>query len=199
MQTLREVKRRSLFINIVSLGTCPICLKLRHHFRGRGSVGPVPTGRVANRPLLLDSIDPKSLPGIVLDDTNAKLHRQLGPRSSNFTPHIGRGYVFSGERALDKSKGDGKVRPRPFDLHEHPSPVAIQLLIAYSWLTKPERRMFPSLYRVGISAAKSFVIDQTVSLPNGKLFRPIDNGGSGCGHRDGHSDHQLQHRRVCDS
>ena len=53
------------------------------------------------------SIDPKSLPGVVLDDANAKLTGDWS-RSTSFTPHIDGGYVFNGERG-STLKGDGKA------------------------------------------------------------------------------------------
>ncbi|OYW31761.1 MAG: xanthan lyase [Chthoniobacter sp. 12-60-6] len=48
------------------------------------------------------SVDPKTLPGIVLDDTQAELKGQWG-RSSSFKPHIGTGYLHDDKRADGQS------------------------------------------------------------------------------------------------
>ena len=53
----------------------------------------------------LASINPKTLPGIVLDDTAATLKGDWS-HSTNFKPHIGRGYSDSGQKD-DKTEGDG--------------------------------------------------------------------------------------------
>jgi len=74
------------------------------------------------------SIAAKSLPGIVLDDTNAKLTGAWS-HSTNFKPHIGDGYVFSGEKG-SRSKGDGKATAT--FRFKVPKSGDYQLLIAYS-------------------------------------------------------------------
>ena len=102
MQTLRGVKRRSSFINIVSQGTCPICLKLRRRGATR-SVSEASTSEVVN---------PKTLPGIVLDDASAKLKGDWS-RSTNFKPHIGHGYIFSGKE--DDGQKAMAMQPQPSD------------------------------------------------------------------------------------
>ena len=48
------------------------------------------------------SIDPKTLPGIVLDDTNATL-KGAWARSTNFKPQVGVGYVHDERKADWKS------------------------------------------------------------------------------------------------
>ena len=114
------------------------------------------------------SINPKSLPGVVLDDANAKLTGDW-TRSTNFTPHIGRGYVYSGERG-STSRGDGKATAA--FRFQAPKSGRYQLLMAYS-AHETRAKNVPVSVSSG-SQRKDFVVDQTVSLPEGKHFRPID-------------------------
>jgi hypothetical protein len=59
------------------------------------------------------SIDPKTLPGIVLDDGAAEL-KGIWKRSFNFTPHIGGGYVHDDNRADGKSQAIFRFKaPKP--------------------------------------------------------------------------------------
>lgn len=113
------------------------------------------------------SIAAKLLPGIVLDDSQAKLTGNWS-RSTNFKPHIESGYVFSGEKG-SSSKGDGKSTAI-FRFKSSKS-GRYQLLMAYS-AHETRAKNVP----VGFSSGthrKDFVVDQTVSLPQGKHFRPI--------------------------
>lgn len=48
------------------------------------------------------NVDPKTLPGIVLDDTQAELQGQWS-RSSGFKPHVGTGYLHDDKRADGQS------------------------------------------------------------------------------------------------
>lgn len=114
------------------------------------------------------SINPKSLPGVVLDDASAKLTGNW-TRSTSFTPHIGRGYVYSGERG-STSKGDGKATAT--FRFQAPKSGRYQLLMAYS-AHETRAKNVPVSVSSG-SQRKDFVVDQTVSLPEGKHFRPID-------------------------
>ncbi len=114
------------------------------------------------------SISSKSLPGVVLDDANAKLTGDW-TRSTSFTPHIGRGYVYSGERGTT-SKGDGKATAT--FRFQVPKSGRYQLLMAYS-AHDTRAKNVPVNVSSG-SQRKDFLVDQTVSLPEGKHFRPID-------------------------
>ena len=114
------------------------------------------------------SIPAKALPGIVLDDSQAKRTGNWS-RSTNFKPHIESGYVFSGERR-STSKGDGKATAT--FRFEVPKSGRYQLLMAYS-AHETRAKHVPVTVSSG-DQRKDFVVDQTVSLPQGKHFRPID-------------------------
>ena len=115
----------------------------------------------------LASINPKSLPGIVLDDTDAKLKGDWS-HSTSFKPHIGLGYVYSGKKD-DRTKGDGKsIATFHF---KAPKTGRYQLLMAYSAHDTRSKNV-----PVTVSSGphnKVIQIDQTVPLANGKAFRPI--------------------------
>jgi hypothetical protein len=113
------------------------------------------------------SISAKSLPGIVLDDSQAKLTGNWS-RSTNFKPHIESGYVFSGEKG-STSKGDGKATAT--FRFQVPKSGRYQLLMAYS-AHETRAKNVPVSVSSG-SQHKDFVVDQTVSLPKDKHFRPI--------------------------
>lgn len=123
---------------------------------------------VSDAPPSDGSIPAKSLPGVVLDDSQAKLTGNWS-RSTNFKPHIESGYVFSGEKG-STSKGDGKATAT--FRFEVPKSGRYQLLMAYS-AHETRAKKVPVSFSSG-SQRKDFVVDQTVSLPKGKHFRPID-------------------------
>lgn len=108
------------------------------------------------------SIDPKTLPGIVLDDAQAELK---GPwsRSSNFKPHIGTGYLHDGKR------GDGEC-VAVFRL-KVPQTSRYDLRMAYS---AHETRATQTLLTIQ-NGEKSIElpVDQTQPLPAGEAFRSI--------------------------
>jgi len=114
------------------------------------------------------SIDPNSLPGIVLDDSQAKLTGNWS-WSTNFKPHIESGYIFCGEEG-SILKGDGKATAT--FRFKVPKPGRYQLFMAYS-AHETRAKNVPVSVTSG-SQRKDFVVDQTVSLPDGKFFRPID-------------------------
>ncbi len=114
------------------------------------------------------SINPKSLPGVVLDDAIAKLTGNWS-RSTSFKPHIGRGYIYSGQKD-DSTKGDGKATAT-FRV-QVPKSGRYQLLMAYS-AHETRAKNVPVSVSSG-DQRKDFVVDQTVSLPDGKHFRLVD-------------------------
>lgn len=122
---------------------------------------------VSDLPTTNASIPAKSLPGIVLDDSQAKLTGHWS-RSTNFKPHIESGYIFSGERG-STSNGDGKTTAT-FRL-KVPTSGRYQLLMAYS-PHKTRAKQAPVSIRSG-SQRKDLMVDQTISLPRGKHFRRI--------------------------
>ena len=111
------------------------------------------------------SIGPKSLSGIVLDDTQASLVGNWS-RSTNFKPYIGNGYVFAGqERIISDAKSTATFH------FKVPNSGQYQLSMAYSphetRATNIPVNVMSGLYRKTIS------VDQTIPLPVGGYFRPI--------------------------
>ena len=115
------------------------------------------------------SVVAKTLSGIVLDDVNAVLTGDWS-RSTNFKPHIGSGYVFSGEKDA-KSKGDGRATAN--FRFKAPKSGEYQLLMAYS----PHETRATNVPVIVTSGAheKVFAVDQTQPLPTGQLFKPVGN------------------------
>lgn len=108
------------------------------------------------------SIDPKSLPGIVLDDAQAQLQ---GPwsRSSNFKPHLGTGYLH------DDKRGDGECAAI-FRL-QVPQSGRYDLRMAYS--AHETRATKVQLTIQNGEKAIELLVDQTQPLPAGEAFRSI--------------------------
>ena len=108
------------------------------------------------------SINPKTLQGIVLDDADAMLTGHWA-RSTNFKPFVGRGYIH------DERKGDGKSTAT--FRFKAPKSGRYQVLMAYS--AHPSRaKNVPVTVSCG-GSRKTFVVDQTRSLPSGRVFRPV--------------------------
>ncbi len=108
------------------------------------------------------SIDPKTLPGIVLDDSQAELK---GPwsRSSNFKPHIGTGYLH------DDKRGDGQSSA--VFRFKAPKAGKYDLRMAYS---AHETRAKKVPVTIQSSKRKTYLaVDQTLPLPKGEAFRSI--------------------------
>lgn len=108
------------------------------------------------------SIDPKSLPGIVLDDAQAELK---GPwsRSSNFKPHLGTGYLH------DDKRGDGECMA-VFRL-QVPQSGRYDLRMAYS-AHETRAIQVPLTIQNGEKGVE-LLVDQTQPLPAGEAFRSI--------------------------
>ncbi len=113
------------------------------------------------------SIAPETLAGTVLDDTSAKLTGDWS-RSTNFKPHIGSGYVFSGKQD-SKSTGDGKSTAT-FRINV-PKSGQYELRMAYS-AHETRATNVPLIVTSG-SHEKRFTVDQTQPLPSGQLFRVV--------------------------
>ncbi len=114
------------------------------------------------------SIAAKTLPGIVLDDRDAKLNGNWSP-STNFKPYIENGYVFSGEKD-SQTKGDGKATAT--FRFKAPKSGRYQLLMAYS-AHESRAKNVPVTVSSG-AHSKTIVVDQTAPLPGRGRFRPID-------------------------
>ena len=108
------------------------------------------------------SIDPKSLPGIVLDDAQAELK---GPwnRSSNFKPLLGTGYLH------DDKRGDGEC-VAVFRL-QVPQSGRYDLRMAYS-AHETRAAKVPLTIQNGEKAVE-LLVNQTEPLPAGEAFRSI--------------------------
>lgn len=108
------------------------------------------------------SIDPKSLPGIVLDDSQAEL-KGAWSRSSSFKPHIGTGYVHDDRRSDGESSAIFRFKPQKSGCYE--------LRMAYS-AHETRTTKLPIVIRSGALETK-LTVDQTVALPSGEAFRSI--------------------------
>jgi len=108
------------------------------------------------------SIDPKTLPGIVLDDAQAELK---GPwsRSANFKPHIGTGYLH------DDQRGDGQSSA--IFRFKAPQTGRYDLRMAYS-AHETRAKKVPLTIRNGETTIE-LLVDQTQPLPAGEAFRSI--------------------------
>jgi len=118
-------------------------------------------------PLSTEPIDPKRLPGIVLDDEDAKLAGNWS-RSKNFKPYIGRGYIFSG-KPDEIAKGDN-IASATFRFKASKA-GEYQLLMAYS--AHPTRAKHVSITVISDANEKSFTVDQTKTVLSGQPFQLI--------------------------
>ncbi len=128
-------------------------------------------GQVLDLPVLPDlppepekkiSIDPASLPGIVLDDADAKLEGTWNT-STHFKPHLGKGYRHDGRR------GDGESRAT-FTLTV-PKTARYSLRFAYSPHETRATNAPVLIETVGRKAR--LLLDQTQPLPPGESFRHL--------------------------
>jgi hypothetical protein len=128
-------------------------------------------GQILDLPVLPDlppepeqpvSIDPATLPGLVLDDADAKLEGPWTP-SANFKPHLAKGYHHDDQRA------DGQCRATfTFAV---PKTGRYDLRFAYS---PHETRATNVPVQIETSGRQARVLlDQSVPLPPGDAFRSI--------------------------
>lgn len=108
------------------------------------------------------SIDPKTLPGLVLDDEKAELQGNW-KRTANFKPHIGIGYLH------DERQGDGKASA----IFRFKAPKAghHDLRMAYS-AHETRAAKVPVTIQSGTHKT-TLTVDQTQALPAGEAFRSI--------------------------
>ena len=114
------------------------------------------------RPADLVSLDPKSLPGLILDDAQAELSGDW-ERSTNFKPHVGTGYLH------DEQRSDGKSRA--VFRFKAPADGEFELRMAYSAHPTRTTRL-PVTLKNG-PQVQTFTVDQTIALPSGDAFRTI--------------------------
>jgi hypothetical protein len=115
-----------------------------------------------DRPAGTVSLDPKSLPGLVLDDAQAELSGDW-ERSTNFKPHVGTGYLHDEQRSDGKSRAVFRFKATADGEYE--------LRMAYSAHETRTTRL-PVTLTDG-TTTQAFVVDQTIALPAGEAFRPI--------------------------
>ena len=120
-----------------------------------------PVGKVA-RSAGPVSIDPMSLPGLILDDAQAELSGDW-ERSTNFKPHVGTGYLHDEQRSDGKSRATFRFKG--------PADGEFELRMAYSAHETRTTRLPVTV--VGDGAIQRCTVDQTMALPAGQAFRPI--------------------------
>ena len=108
------------------------------------------------------SLDPKSLPGLILDDAQAELSGDW-ERSTNFKPHVGVGYLH------DEQRADGKARA--VFRFKGPADGEYELRMAYSAHETRVTRL--PVMIMGGDTEQRFTVDQTQPMPTGEAFRPI--------------------------
>lgn len=119
--------------------------------------------KVAAKPS--DFIPVKSLPGIVLDNTDAVLVGEWND-STNFKPSIGRGYVFSGSenlRSNDIASASFRIRV--------PRSGTYEIRMAYS-AHETRATNVPMTITSGTLETK-FIVDQTKPIPAEQHFQSI--------------------------
>jgi hypothetical protein len=108
------------------------------------------------------NINPKTLPGIVLDDTQAEWKGEWS-RSSSFKPHIGTGYRH------DDKRGDGQsIAIFRFKASK---PGKYDLRMAYSAHETRATKVPLTIESSGRTI--QLTVDQTQPLPAGEAFRSI--------------------------
>jgi len=110
-------------------------------------------------------INPSQLEGIILDDSKAELVGRWS-KSTNFKPHIGRGYRYCGAR--DQAADEGASATFRFKVEKDGK---YRVLMAYS-AHETRARKVPVSITSGSHTAR-FTVDQSSPLPSGQAFRPI--------------------------
>lgn len=124
---------------------------------------------VPQPPTTTGGIDVNTLPGVVLDDSTAKLTGNW-TASTNFKPHIGKGYMFNGQMN-SKLKGDGKSTAT-FQF-KVPKSGNYRLSMAYSAHSSRATNV-PVTVTSG-SRKQQVTVDQTQPLPFGQRFQFVGN------------------------
>ncbi|PQO28101.1 xanthan lyase [Blastopirellula marina] len=136
--------------------------KLRERLLAQGQVLELPELAELPKQSVTGSIASKSLPGIVLDDTAAKLEGSWAT-SSNFKPNIDGSYLHDG------AQGDGTMTAT----FEFAVPKSGKYEIRMAYSAHPTRaKKVPVVIANGASTFE-LVVDQTAALPSGEAFRTI--------------------------
>ena len=120
-----------------------------------------PVGKVA-RSAGPVSIEPMSLPGLILDDAQAELSGDW-ERSTNFKPHVGTGYLHDEQRSDGKSRATFRFKA--------PADGDFELRMAYSAHATRTTRLPITIASGGTEYR--FTVDQTQPLPTGQAFREV--------------------------
>ncbi|WP_144976221.1 FAD-dependent oxidoreductase [Bremerella volcania] len=136
--------------------------ELRERLLAQGQVLELPELPELTRSPVASSIASKSLPGIVLDDSAAKLEGTWAS-SSNFKPCI------DGSYRHDEAKGDGTATAT-FEF-KVPQGGKYEVRMAYS--AHPTRAKKVPLTLTSGSNTVELTVDQTIPLPSGEAFRKI--------------------------
>ena len=108
------------------------------------------------------SLDPKSLPGLILDDAQAELSGDW-ERSANFKPYVGTSYLHDGQRSDGKSRAVFRFKV--------PADGDFELRMAYSAHETRTTRLPVTI--AGGGAEHRFTVDQTQPPPSGQTFREV--------------------------
>jgi hypothetical protein len=133
------------------------CSKLRERLLAQRQVLELPDLQPAT-----NSIDPKTLPGIVLDDTAAVLEGDW-THSARFKPYISKGYHHA-------KRNGGGISTATFRFTA-PQADRYQLLMAYS-AHKTRASNVPVIVKSGTQVT-ALTVDQTIPLPHSKHFRVV--------------------------
>jgi FAD dependent oxidoreductase len=134
---------------------------LREHLLKQKQVLEIPVlPPIKPEPQGAKGIDPKTLQGIILDDTDARLEGQW-KHSSSFKPYINTGYVHS------EQPSDGQTTAT-FRLTV-PKTGNYDLGLAYS-AHETRAKNLPIILESG-GEKTTLIFDQTLPLPSGKSFR----------------------------
>lgn len=135
---------------------------LREHLEAQGQVLQLPKLEPLPNPPVASSIASKTLPGIVLDDTNAKL---VGPwsHSTNFKPCIDRGYLH------DDGKGGDTVQAT----FETTVPASGKYEVRMAYSAHPTRAKAVPVTITNGDKVFELSVDQTKPMTSGQAFRPI--------------------------
>lgn len=142
-------------------------LKLRERLLAQKQVLKLPKPSSSRLGAGRRAIDPKTLSGLVLDDEKATFKGKWS-RSTNFEPHVGRGYVYAGAKSR-KTKSEG-IATATFTF-KAPMSGRYQLLMAYSAHATRAKKI-PLTIKSGTNST-TFMVDQTLPIPDGKCFRAI--------------------------
>jgi hypothetical protein len=136
---------------------------LRERLLAQGQALQLPVlPQAGPEPKVEPGLNPKTLPGIVLDDALAQLQGAWS-HSANFKPHVGAGYVHDNRRGDGQSAAVFRLQVQQTALYD--------VRMAYS-AHETRANKVPLLIQNGTDTVEIFV-DQTLPIPSGEAFRSI--------------------------